>query len=88
MQINPNIFRGYDLRGVVDKDLNSEIMEHLGRAHGTYLKKHGINKALISRDCRSTSEEYSQVFIRGLNWTGIDTVDIGMNLVGTFYWAQ
>ncbi len=88
MQINPNIFRGYDLRGVVDKDLNPEIVEHLGRAHGTYLKRRGINKALISRDCRKTSPEYSDAFIRGLNWTGIDTVDIGMTLVGTFYWAQ
>jgi phosphomannomutase/phosphoglucomutase len=88
MQINPNIFRGYDLRGVVDKDLNPEILEHLGRAHGTYLKKRGINKALVSRDCRATSPEYGQAFIRGINWTGVDTVDIGMTLVGTFYWAQ
>jgi phosphomannomutase/phosphoglucomutase len=88
MQINPYIFRGYDLRGVVDKDLNPEIVEHLGRAHGTYLKRRGINKALVARDCRKTSPEYSNAFIRGLNWTGVDTVDIGMNLVGTFYWAQ
>ena len=88
MQINPYIFRGYDLRGIVDKDLNPEIIEHLGRAHGTYMKRRGINKALISRDCRATSPAYSEAFIRGLNWTGIDTVDIGMNLVGTFYWAQ
>lgn len=88
MQINPHIFRGYDLRGVVNKDLNPEIVEHLGRAHGTYLKRHGINKALVGRDCRETSPAYSQAFIRGLNWTGVDTVDIGMNLVGTFYWAQ
>ncbi len=88
MQINPYIFRGYDLRGVVDKDLNPKIIEHLGRAHGTYLKRRGIKKALIGRDCRKTSPEYSQAFIRGLNWAGVDTVDIGMDLVGTFYWAQ
>jgi phosphomannomutase/phosphoglucomutase len=88
MQVNPNIFRGYDLRGLVGKDLNPEIVEHIGRAHGTYMKRHGINNAVVGHDCRFTSAEYSEALIRGYSWTGIDTVDIGMNLVGTFYWAQ
>jgi phosphomannomutase/phosphoglucomutase len=88
MQINPHIFRGYDLRGVVNKDLNPEIVEHLGRAHGTYMKRHNITKAIVSRDCRATSQEYSEAMTRGFSWAGIDTIDIGMNLIGTFYWAQ
>lgn len=88
MQVNPNMFRGYDLRGVVDKDLSPEIMEHLGKAQGTYMKRHGITKAIVGRDCRATSEEYGAAFMRGLAWTGIDVVDIGLALVGTFYWAQ
>ena len=88
MRVNPNIFRGYDLRGIAGKDLAPEIVEHLGRAHGTYLKRHGIDKALVSRDSRLTSAEYSESLIKGFNWAGLDTVDIGLNLVGTFYWAQ
>jgi phosphomannomutase/phosphoglucomutase len=88
MQINPNIFRGYDLRGLVEKDLSSEFAEHLGRAYGTYMKRRNIDKAIIGRDCRATSEEYGNALIRGLSWAGIDTIDIGMNLVGTFYWTQ
>lgn len=88
MKINPNIFRGYDLRGIVDQDLNPEIVEHLGKGYGTYLKRHGITKALVGRDCRATSEEYSDALIRGFSWAGIDTIDIGMTMVGTFYWAQ
>lgn len=88
MKINPYIFRGYDLRGVVDKDLNSEIVEYLGRVYGTYLKRRGIKKALIGRDCRATSPDYSKKIIAGLNWAGIDTIDIEMELIGTFYWAQ
>lgn len=88
MKVNPTIFRGYDLRGVVDKDLNEEIVEHLGKAHGAYLKRRGITKALVSRDSRKTSPEYSASLIKGYNWAGVDTVDIGLNLVGTFYWAQ
>ena len=88
MKINPYIFRGYDLRGVAGKDLNLEIVEHIGKAYGTYLKRLGIKKAVIGRDSRKTSPEYSQAIIKGLNWAGIDTIDIGLNLVGTFYWAQ
>jgi len=88
MQVNPHMFRGYDLRGISSKDLTPEIVEHLGRAHGTYLKRNGITKALVSHDSRVTSEEYSASLIKGYNWAGIDTVDIGLNLVGTFYWAQ
>lgn len=88
MQINPHMFRGYDLRGIAGKDLTPEIVEHLGKAHGTYLKRNGVTKALVSHDSRATSEEYSASLIKGYNWAGIDTVDIGLNLVGTFYWAQ
>ena len=88
MQVNPNIFRGYDLRGIAGKDLNPEIVERLGSAHGTYLKRRGITKALVGRDSRLTSQEYSDSIIKGFNWAGVDTVDIGLNLVGTFYWAQ
>ncbi|MBI4812711.1 phosphomannomutase/phosphoglucomutase [Candidatus Falkowbacteria bacterium] len=88
MKINPHIFRGYDLRGIADKDINPEIAEHLGKAHGTYLKRRGITRAVIGRDCRATSPEYSEAIIKGLSWAGVDVIDIGMNLVGTFYWAQ
>ncbi len=88
MKINPYIFRGYDLRGEIEKDLNPEITEHLGRIFGTMLKRHGIKDAIIGRDSRATSPEYSQAIIRGLNFTGINTIDIGMELIGAFYWAQ
>ncbi|MCX6723974.1 MAG: phosphomannomutase/phosphoglucomutase [Candidatus Staskawiczbacteria bacterium] len=88
MKINPYIFRGYDIRGIVDQDLNPEIVERIGRAHGTLLKRRGIKKAVVGYDCRKTSPEYSQSIIKGLNWAGVDVINIGMELVGTFYWSQ
>lgn len=88
MKVNPYIFRGYDLRGVVNKDLTPEIVEHLGRAHGTYMKRRGISEAIMGYDCRATSREYADALIKGFSWAGVDTVDIGMTLVGIFYWAQ
>ncbi|MBN2198147.1 phosphomannomutase/phosphoglucomutase [Candidatus Wolfebacteria bacterium] len=88
MKINPYIFRGYDLRGEINKDLNPKIAEHLGRVFGAMLKRQGIKKAVIGRDSRQTSLEYSESIIKGLNFVGINTIDIGMELIGTFYWAQ
>lgn len=88
MKVNPAIFRAYDLRGLVGKDLSVELAEHLGKAHGTYLKRRGITKLVVGRDCRASGEEYLPAFIRGLVWTGADVVNIGETLVGTFYWSQ
>jgi len=88
MKINPYIFRGYDIRGEVGKDLNPEIVEHIGKAIGTYFKRHGIKKAVVGRDSRATSPEYSEAIISGLSWSGIETINIGMELIGTLYWAQ
>lgn len=88
MKVNPAIFRGYDLRGLVGDDLSPELAEQLGKVFGTYLKRNGITEAIVGRDCRATSPEYAANVIKGLSWAGIDVIDIGMVLVGTFYWAQ
>ncbi|OGL30979.1 hypothetical protein A3D14_00635 [Candidatus Saccharibacteria bacterium RIFCSPHIGHO2_02_FULL_47_12] len=88
MQVNPQIFRGYDLRGLVGTDLSPELALHLGRAYGTFLQRNNKTKALIGRDCRETGPVYAKELAKGLRWAGIDVIDIGMVLVGTFYWAQ
>jgi phosphomannomutase/phosphoglucomutase len=88
VKVNPNIFRGYDLRGLVGEDLSPELALHLGRAFGTYLTRRGIKEAVVGRDCRETSPEYSKQLIKGLNEAGVDVIDIGMLLVGMFYWSQ
>lgn len=88
MQINPQIFRGYDLRGIAGKDLNPEIVECLGQAYGTFLARRGIKKTVVGHDCRLTSESYSAAIIKGLLASGVDVVDIGLALAGNVYWAQ
>jgi len=88
VKINHHIIRGYDIRGVADKDLSSEIMEHFGKAYGTYMIGRNTKKIIIGRDVRLTSQEYQNAFTRGLLSTGVDVIDIGMVLVGRIYWAQ
>ncbi len=88
MQINPYIFRGYDIRGVIDEDLTKETVRHIGKAFATLLKRKSVGRAVVGRDCRATGKEYGDIMIEELNNAGIDTFDIGMELVGTFYWSQ
>jgi phosphomannomutase/phosphoglucomutase len=76
--MNPNVFREYDVRGVVDKDLNEEFVFNLGRAIGTYAVRHKIKNMTVGRDCRLSSEAYANFLIQGLNHSGIDTIDIGL----------
>jgi phosphomannomutase / phosphoglucomutase len=88
VKVNPLIFRGYDLRGIVGEDLSPELALNLGKAFGTYLKRHGLDRAVVGHDSRATGPEYSRKVIEGLSWAGIEVIDIGMQLVGTFYWSQ
>jgi phosphomannomutase/phosphoglucomutase len=88
IKINPEIFRGYDIRGVSGKDLSSEIMNYLGKAYATFLYRRQINECVVGMDVRETSEEYKKAFIDGLLEQGIDVVDIGLTLTQIMYFAQ
>jgi len=48
MKINPFIFRGYDIRGLVDQDLNSGLVEHLGKARGPPAARHTVPQAVVA----------------------------------------
>ena len=84
---NPEIFREYDIRGIAGKDMNEEEVELIGKGVGTFLKKHGFTKLTVGRDCRLTSELYSQKVIDGLLSTGCDVVDIGVCPTPVFYFS-
>ncbi len=88
MKINKEILRGYDIRGLVNIDLNPKIVEFFGRAYGTYMINNGATRVVVGYDSRQSSREYSQAFITGVVSTGLKVIDIGMILVGTLYWAQ
>jgi len=88
MEINPYIFRGYDIRGVIGDDLTEEIVETIGKAYGTWLQKYGIKDAVVGSDCRNKSEEFRAAVIKGMVSTGVNVIDLGMALVEMVYFAQ
>ena len=85
--MNPNVFREYDIRGVVGDDLNEEFVFNLGRTIGTYAARHRIKKMTIGRDCRLSSDDYHHFLIKGLNLAGIETIDIGLCATPILYFS-
>ena len=49
--INPNIFREYDIRGVVDQDLTSATVELIGKAIGTHIRRNGGQTLTVAGTC-------------------------------------
>jgi phosphomannomutase/phosphoglucomutase len=79
--LNPQIFRQYDIRGIVGRDLTPELGESIGRGFGTILQRRragetGLRVAL-GRDNRLSSNDLAAGVRRGLVRAGIDVVDIG-----------
>ena len=85
--MNPNIFREYDIRGVVDKDITEPDAELIGRAYGTLLRNSGKSSASVGRDCRKSSDRFTERFIKGLLSSGCDAVDIGVCPTPVLYFS-
>jgi len=85
--MNPQVFREYDVRGLVGEDLNHDFVYDLGRAIGTYGKDRGVKVMTVGRDCRLSSEEYQAAIIKGLRSAGIDVIDIGLCATPILYYS-
>lgn len=77
IDLKPEIFREYDIRGVVDEDLTPETVEMLGKAIGTYFRQHGKKSVALGRDCRLSSPAFSEYLAQGLRSTGCDVTALG-----------
>ena len=75
--VNPQIFREYDVRGLVGQDLTDAAVEELGKGYGTYMLSLGRKRAALGYDMRPSSEPFSQAISRGMLSTGLDVVDVG-----------
>ena len=75
--MNPQIFREYDIRGIVGQDLTPETVELIGKAIGTYIRRDGGKTLTLGWDVRESSIEFREILTRALNSTGCDVIDIG-----------
>lgn len=88
LDINSNIFRGYDIRGVYPTDLNEDVAYTIGKSYGTYISIAGYTKCVIGHDNRSSSPSLSDALMAGIVETGIDILDIGLVTTPMYYFAQ
>ena len=87
MSVNPQIFREYDIRGVVNKDLTPEVVENLGKAFGTYIQTFQGKDVVVGRDNRLSSKSLRDALIRGILSTGCSVTDVGEFPTPTFYFS-
>lgn len=85
--MNPNIFREYDVRGVYPTDINESVSYTFGKAFGTYIKKFNQTECVIGHDNRLSSDSLFKALIEGLLSSGINVVNVGLVTTPMYYYA-
>ena len=88
MAISAGIFRQYDIRGIVDRDLTPEVAQALGGAYAAYLAEHQQRGPVaVGRDNRPSGPRLHDALVDGLTAAGVEVVDIGIVPTPLNYWA-
>jgi phosphomannomutase/phosphoglucomutase len=81
------IFKAYDIRGIVGKTLTDEIVEHIGHAIGSEAVARKQRTIAIGRDGRLSGAGFAQALARGIRKSGIDVIDVGRVTTPMVYFA-
>jgi len=81
------IFKAYDIRGIVGTTLTPAIVETIGRAIGSEGLERGRREIVIGRDGRLSGPELCAALARGLRATGVDVIDVGQVATPMLYFA-
>jgi phosphomannomutase/phosphoglucomutase len=85
--VNGQIFRQYDIRGIVGKDLDENVLYLIGKGFGTYLRRNSAKTAVIGGDIRASTPAFMKAAIKGMLETGIDVIDIGIVATPVMYFS-
>jgi phosphomannomutase / phosphoglucomutase len=85
--MNPQVFREYDIRGVVEKDLDQDFVERFATAMGFYWKERGVKKVSLGMDARLSSPWFRDVLKEGISGSGIDVFDLGLVPTPVMYFS-
>ncbi len=86
--MNENIFREYDIRGVVEKDFTNGVVVNIGKAFATYIRKEGLRNCVVGFDARLSADYLFSTFTNALRDCGIDVTCIGQCTSPILYFAQ
>ncbi len=87
VEVDPTIFRAYDIRGVVGKALSPQVAERIGLAIGTLMHEKDLSDIVVGRDGRLSGPELQQGLVEGLRLAGRNVIDIGMVPTPVAYYA-
>ena len=85
--INRNIFRGYDIRGIYPIEIDSDTAYTIGRGFGSYIRSIGKTQAVIGHDNRLSSDELYTALKTGIMESGIDVISLGLVTTPMYYYA-
>ena len=83
----PEIFKAYDIRGIVERALTPEAVENIGHAIGSEARARQQKEVAIGRDGRASGPDLAAALARGLRASGIDVVDVGMVATPMLYFT-
>jgi len=87
VELVQDIFRAYDIRGIIDKTLDSGIARRIGQAVGTVALEQDAGPVVVARDGRLSGPYLMEGMIDGIVSTGCDVLDIGAVPTGVLYFA-
>ena len=87
VDVDPSIFRAYDIRGVVGDSLTAGVARLIGRAIGSEARDRGLAEIVVGRDGRLSGPDISHALIAGLRSAGVDVIDIGPAPTPVTYFA-
>lgn len=87
LEIDPSIFKAYDIRGIVGKTLSEDVVRLIGQAIGSEASEQGQEHLIVGRDGRLSSESLSNALIEGILASGCSVIDIDQVPTPLMYFA-
>jgi phosphomannomutase / phosphoglucomutase len=85
--IDPALFKAYDIRGVVDRNLTTDAVRAIGAALGSQALAQGMASIVVGRDGRLSGPKLRDALTDGIRSTGTHVIDIGMVATPMLYFA-
>jgi phosphomannomutase/phosphoglucomutase len=83
----PEIFKAYDIRGIVGRTLTPSIVQKIGRALGSLARERKRDTIAVGRDGRLSGPELIAALSDGIRSAGVDVIDVGMVATPMTYFA-
>lgn len=87
MQVPAEIFKAYDIRGIVGKTFTADIVEAIGHAIGSEARARNQKTIAIGRDGRLSGPDLAAALARGIQKSGVDVIDLGLVATPMLYFA-